>query len=83
MIPKPFKRPSVTLGGLSASRRWADVPVSVLMMGDIVQDMGLVTLTELRDDKVVVQFFSGAVLLSEPAHVLRAFTEGPSVGHSE
>lgn len=87
MIPKPFKRPSIEIG-VRVTRRWIDTEVGNLSVGDIVQDMGLVTeLIPLRvtapPEMTQVRFASGQITIFFTTGILRAFTEGARVGDTE
>jgi len=87
MIPKPFKRPSVSVSS-SITRRWMDTEAGSLAVGDIVQDMGLVTElipvpTTAPPEMIQIRFASGQITIFFCASDLRAFTEGASVGNVE
>lgn len=82
MIPKPFKRPSVEIG-MRIARRWVTTEVGSLSEGDIVQDKGLIEGIGVGPTLAQVLFASGEVFLVNPAFVVRAFTEGASVGNVE
>lgn len=84
--PAPFSRPSVSIGS-TVTRRWVEVPVDNLSVGDIVQDHGkVVVMTPVFPSSsglVQVEFLSGISYYTSPQEVVYAFTEGAPVGHSE
>lgn len=82
MIPKPFTRPSVSISS-GVSRRWVTTEVGSLSEGDIVQDKGLIEGIGVGPTIARVLFASGEVFFVNPAFVVRAFTEGASVGNVE
>lgn len=80
MIPKPFKRSSVTLSTGAPRRSWVSVHASVLSTGDIVQDKGMVETHTRTGPLVKIEYVSGEVVQYTPADYVLAFTEGSSVG---
>lgn len=59
-MPKPFKRPSIDLGG--PKKEWREIDVWWVREGDIVRDLGMVASTTIGGDsatEVRLSFLSG------------------------
>ena len=80
-IPKPFKRPSVSLD-TAVNRKWVHTFAGNVAEGDTIQDKGTVTGTVKDVDAaiVTVQFVSGNVGVYRMDWILYAFTEAAPVG---
>lgn len=81
-IPKPFKRPGVEIGSRT-KRRWMDTVVGSLSVGDVVRDRGQVVAVSPRTIFTQVDYLSGEFDYFVDTDIIRAFTEGDSVGDGE
>ena len=80
--PAPFRRDGITIGQ-KITRRWVHTYAQNLSVGDIVTDWGELTGREELANAVHLTFFSGGVLILRNTEIVRAFTEGESVGDSQ
>lgn len=74
-LPKPFKRPSIDLGG--PHKAWKNIPVTDVRVGDIVSDVGLVqgTFTVTSPAVTTLTNVYGEQTLFSNSAVVFAFTE--------
>lgn len=71
-IPKPFSRPSISLGTPEVPREWRNVPLSSANIDDIVADHGRVVAVT-HGEYVVLTFASGRELSSRNTMSVLAF----------
>ena len=74
-IPKPFKRPSVTVA-TSTGKQWKEVTPIYLSIGDIVQYRGRVDAIFSESGYVTLYFADRSSEVFETGQTVRAFTHG-------
>lgn len=75
-IPKPFKRPSISLD--KPTKQWQEVPATALSYGDVIPDFGAITQGGRTDDGVIwyTNQLGDKRLLFLPNELVFAFTAG-------
>ena len=73
--PKPFSRPSVSLGtgARSEQRVWKDVPVLSIGPGDLVPGIGLIASFEHKGDMVILTGGNDNLQAYQDTDVVHAF----------
>lgn len=77
-IPKPFSRPSISLGG-GPKKDWQEVETHVLVRGDNVRGYGVIEKIDWVDyspdnSVITIQWVNGDTTSFSPSDVVTAFT---------